>query len=438
MLTRRNLCHWVATFVLAVSFLAVPPTAGLAVPPPPHNPTDGEIERSRQEAQEKAARVGELTNQLAAVEARLGQLTAEVELAMEEANRAQVDLQAAQDEARRAPAAAAVAHAEAAAARRAVEDVRRRLDAFASASYQRGSVIGSVGALIGSSSPEELLARVQMLDAVSAAQLDVLDDMERARVRLANKDSAARAALEEARARQEAAERAKVTADQARDAAVRAREEQSRRAAELEAVKAEVERQLVQAQEQVTGLEAQRRRYQEWLAAKEREEAAAAAAAVAAAGRPGLGKPTSSAPPASDLVEVVVRRALSQVGVPYAWGGGDANGPTRGIRDGGVADAHGDYKKIGFDCSGLMVYAFAGAGIRLPHYSGYQAQAGRKVPLSQARRGDLLFWATAGRIHHVALYLGDGKMVEAPFSGGYVRVTAVRYTGIVSFAVRLL
>jgi cell wall-associated NlpC family hydrolase len=126
------------------------------------------------------------------------------------------------------------------------------------------------------------------------------------------------------------------------------------------------------------------------------------------------------------------------VGVQYAWGGGNASGPTRGVRDGGIADAYGDYNKIGFDCSGLMVYAFAGAGIRLPHYSGYQYTSGRRVPLAQRRAGDLLFWSTGGVIHHVALYLGGGMMVEAPYSGGRVRVVPVRFGGIVGFATRLL
>jgi cell wall-associated NlpC family hydrolase len=137
-------------------------------------------------------------------------------------------------------------------------------------------------------------------------------------------------------------------------------------------------------------------------------------------------------------VRTVIDRALSQLGVPYAWGGGNAHGPTRGIRDGGVADAHGDYAKVGFDCSGLMIYAFAGVGIRLPHYSGYQATSGRRVPLAQMAPGDMLFWARGGRIHHVALYIGNGQMVEAPYSGSRVRITSVRYGGIVSYATRLL
>ncbi|GAA3131429.1 hypothetical protein GCM10020255_005270 [Rhodococcus baikonurensis] len=86
-------------------------------------------------------------------------------------------------------------------------------------------------------------------------------------------------------------------------------------------------------------------------------------------------------------IETVIDRAMSQLGVRYSWGGGDANGPTVGIRDGGVADTFGDFENAGFDCSGIMIYAFAGVGISLPHYSGYQYTAGRQVPASQMKRG---------------------------------------------------
>lgn len=139
----------------------------------------------------------------------------------------------------------------------------------------------------------------------------------------------------------------------------------------------------------------------------------------------------------SQKVEIVIARAMSQLGVPYAWGGGNANGPTRGIRDGGVADAHGDYNKIGFDCSGLTLYAYAGVGINLPHYTGYQYQRGKHYPVSQMKRGDLLFWGPNGH-GHVAIYLGDGKMIEAPQSGSTVKISPVRYNGMTPNVVRLV
>jgi cell wall-associated NlpC family hydrolase len=129
---------------------------------------------------------------------------------------------------------------------------------------------------------------------------------------------------------------------------------------------------------------------------------------------------------------------MSVLGTTYAWGGGDEDGPTYGIRDGGVADAYGDYNKIGFDCSGLMVYAFAAAGVSLPHYSGYQYESGTQVPLSQMQRGDMLFYGGSGGIHHVTLYLGGGQMIEAPESGSYVQVSPVRYGGLMPYATRMV
>ncbi|MFD8879209.1 NlpC/P60 family protein [Corynebacterium xerosis] len=150
--------------------------------------------------------------------------------------------------------------------------------------------------------------------------------------------------------------------------------------------------------------------------------------------------PESASPSADDRsakIETVISRAMSQVGTPYAWGGGNANGPTKGIRDGGNADAHGDYNKVGFDCSGLTLYAYAGIGITLPHYTGYQYQRGTHYPASEMQRGDLIFYGPNGH-GHVAIYLGNGQMIEAPQSGSVVRVTAVRYSGMTPNVVRLV
>lgn len=141
--------------------------------------------------------------------------------------------------------------------------------------------------------------------------------------------------------------------------------------------------------------------------------------------------------PSRAQIEQVIRRGMSQLGVPYAWGGGDVNGPTRGIRDGGVADSYGDYNKIGFDCSGLMVYAFAAVGFNLPHYSGYQYTSGTQIPVSMMKRGDMLFYGPGGS-QHVALYLGDGMMLEAPQSGDVVKVSPVRWEGMTPMAGRMI
>ena len=130
----------------------------------------------------------------------------------------------------------------------------------------------------------------------------------------------------------------------------------------------------------------------------------------------------------SSQVETVIARAQSAIGTPYVWGGGDANGPTTGVNGGSVS---------GFDCSGLVLYAFAAAGVALPHYTGYQYQRGTQIPASEAQRGDLLFWGPGGN-QHVAIYLGDGTMIEAPQSGQNVTIAPVRWSGMAPNAVRLL
>jgi cell wall-associated NlpC family hydrolase len=127
--------------------------------------------------------------------------------------------------------------------------------------------------------------------------------------------------------------------------------------------------------------------------------------------------------------EYVIRRGLSQLGVPYSWGGGTAAGPGKGIGSGSGT--------TGFDCSGLVLYAFAGVGIKLPHYSGAQYDLGRKIPASQMRRGDVIFYGPGGS-QHVTLYLGQGQMLEAPDVGLKVRVAPVRTSGMTPFVVRYI
>ncbi len=419
---------------------------GLAAPPPPPNPSDSEIQAGKADANAKAGEVGRLTNQLAQAEQKLTQLQDDVELKQEQANKALVDLQIAQDDAAQAENDAKAARTEADAAAAAIEQARADLKTFAAASFQQGSTVGSLSAYLSADSPKDMLARAQLLDAVGGDRLNALDRLQQAQTEKSNKDAAARKAAEIAQQKQDAARRAKNSADAAQTTAERAQDGQAAQNSRLEKNKTDVEQQLYAAQAKVSGLQGQRQRYEDWLAQKQREDeerarqAALAAAAAAAAAAGGGGRPSGGpAPsgPAGSSIEAVIARAMSKLGMPYAWGGGNASGATRGIRDGGIADRYGDYNKIGFDCSGLMIYAFAGVR-SLPHYSGYQYSSGRQVPLSQMRRGDLLFWGGPGGIHHVALYLGGGQMVEAPQSGLRVRVAPVRYGGIMPYATRLV
>jgi cell wall-associated NlpC family hydrolase len=338
-----------------------------------------------------------------------------------------VDLQTAQDASAAADTRAAATHTETVAASSAIEDARKRLDEFIRAIYEQGVQTGSLGQLAEAANPEELVERAELTEAVAQQQRDALDALRRAQVAKVNADSLAREALLQAQAAQAAAVNAKHAADGAVASARSAVAAGLAQLHQLDAQRVALNQRLDQLTATDAGLRAQRQQYlayQQQLASQNE---------VAARSATGVGSGLTGG------VRSVINRALSQLGVSYAWGGGNGSGPTKGIRDGGVADEFGDYRKTGFDCSGLMIYAFEAAGISLPHYSGYQYDKGKKVPISQMRPGDMLFWADGSTIHHVALYIGNGKMIEAPYSGGKVRITAVRYgDGLMPYAIRLL
>ncbi|WUD70285.1 NlpC/P60 family protein [Streptomyces sp. NBC_00510] len=128
----------------------------------------------------------------------------------------------------------------------------------------------------------------------------------------------------------------------------------------------------------------------------------------------------------------VITAALAQQGVPYSWGGGTARGRSPGIccSPGQRQDGR---QVVGFDCSGLTLYAYAQVGISLPRLAENQASAGRRIPASAGygalRPGDLVFYgpdpnSNAG-IHHVGIYLGSGQMINAPKPGTSVRIDAL-------------
>jgi cell wall-associated NlpC family hydrolase len=100
--------------------------------------------------------------------------------------------------------------------------------------------------------------------------------------------------------------------------------------------------------------------------------------------------------------EVALRSALGNLGQPYTWGGA---GPST------------------YDCSGLVLRAYASAGIVLTHFSGDQWNEGRLIPARDALPGDLVFYGDP--IFHVAIYLGAGWMLNAPFTGHYVDVQPI-------------
>jgi cell wall-associated NlpC family hydrolase len=138
----------------------------------------------------------------------------------------------------------------------------------------------------------------------------------------------------------------------------------------------------------------------------------AAAAAAAAAGPSSSGTSAGSdPPPAGSGAAAAVAAAMSQQGVPYVWGGA-----TPGV---------------GFDCSGLTMWAWGQAGVGLPHSAAEQYDDTAHVPLADMEPGDLIFYDEGGVIGHVTMYIGNGEMVQAPETGENVQVTGIWSNGLV-------
>ena len=154
-------------------------------------------------------------------------------------------------------------------------------------------------------------------------------------------------------------------------------------------------------------VEAEEDRIAELAAEVERLEQAARRTAARGDGADATTTPaTAGGPPATPAVagtaQAAVEFALAQVGKPYGWGGA---GPDS------------------YDCSGLMMAAWGAAGVSLPHNSGMQYSATTRVPRDQIQPGDILFFGSP--IHHNAMYIGNGQMVEAPRTGLTVRVVSI-------------
>jgi cell wall-associated NlpC family hydrolase len=158
------------------------------------------------------------------------------------------------------------------------------------------------------------------------------------------------------------------------------------------------------------------------LARAEQKAAEAKALADAANSGRAAGVPVASGDPDSlpgsisgpnAIVTAAIAAARSRLGMPYLWG---ATGPTR------------------FDCSGLMLWSYNQAGVTLPRTSRAQYAGLPHVALSDLQPGDLVFYATnpsdPSTIHHVAMYLGGGRVIAAPHTGDVVRYAPVAQTGL--------
>ena len=265
--------------------------------------------------------------------------------------------------------------------RREMREILGAVDDLARAAYTSGGLDTSLQVLL-SEDPNEFLAQAAALDAVQRGQASALRKTATARLRLAQSEAA-------------------VLDKEARAKDLRDRMKES---------KAEAKDRLAEAERVLANLEEKERQRLAQLAREEREAARAAAALAAAQLNSSGGGFTGSGRAAK-----AVTYALSQVGDRYVAA---AAGPSS------------------FDCSGLTMTAWRQAGVSLPHYSRSQYSVTRRVPLSQAQPGDLVFYFGRGT-HHVGMYIGNGKMVHAANPREGVVVTNVlgpwyssRFSGI--------
>jgi peptidoglycan DL-endopeptidase RipA len=413
-------------------------------------------------------RLQDLNAQIQTEEESVNKAVVDVETARDNATAAQHDVEASQQSVKNADAAIAVA--------------QKRFDRFAVASY----VNGPSDSYLTAASPDDMIATAAAGQALASSSQRVMDNLHRARTEQLNKDSSARLAKQKA-------DKAVGDAQSSQNAAVAALTSAQHKFGDQqqEVTRLGDERNAAQ-----TRLDAARN----WSASAGGPDAGQRAASSdrwdpAAPGSPnrpqgsggnwdGAWDPTLPQVPSANVPgdpiailnkvlgisatssevtsnmgrsflqqlglaptptgftngkiprvygrqasEYVIRRGLSQLGVPYSWGGGTAAGPGKGIGSGSGTN--------GFDCSGLVLYSFAGVGIKLPHYSGAQYDLGRKIPASQMRRGDVIFYGPGGS-QHVTIYLGQGQMLEAPDVGLKVRVAPVRTSGMTPYVIRYI
>jgi cell wall-associated NlpC family hydrolase len=127
--------------------------------------------------------------------------------------------------------------------------------------------------------------------------------------------------------------------------------------------------------------------------------------------------PTTAPPPAPPVrasAAAAVAAATSQLGVKYQWGG--------------------DSPKTGFDCSGLTFWSWGQAGRVIPHNAADQYNSLPKVPIADLQPGDLVFF---GRdLHHVGIFIGNGQMIHAPYTGDVVKIATIYRADLVIYGAR--
>jgi cell wall-associated NlpC family hydrolase len=369
----------------------------------PKPPSQAQINAAENQVRQHQAALGTEQGKLSAASAELTKLQTQAEVLIERYDQAQVNEQ-------RAASAYKVTEARLRQAERQQAASRLRVARLAARQFESGGGFGPVTAMLGNAAgPQAYLRQVGMGQALAQSGTEIL---------AGNQANDAVATVFRTQAHKLlVAKQAALQA--AKDLKVAIQAAVSRQQTFVRLTKGKRNKlagDLAMAQSKASSLKTARQ------AALAAAAAAAAERATAAAGPSG-----SSEVPAwaggsgasASQGDIAANWALSQLGKPYQWGGA---GPAR------------------YDCSGLTMVAWAHAGVQLLHYTGYQWQEGPHVPLSQLRRGDLLFYATntsdPSTIHHVAIYIGDGMMVNAPYTGAFVRIDSMYQPGGLIGAVR--
>jgi cell wall-associated NlpC family hydrolase len=428
----RRIAAFAATAATTLSlFAAVAPAAHALPSVPPPNPSDKQISAAAQHKTALANQVGVLGGQIAQAQAALVQLEAKRQLAEQKVAYAITELHKAQAAAKKARARVKAATDSAVAA-------HTKFVQYLQASYMDGGVSGTEGSLLTASDPNALLSQGALAQYQAENKIDAIGTMQRASVVKSNSEAEARRAVQDLDKRANAAKAAE-------NAAADALAAEKVQKATLQSTLQTSQVRLDAAASELATLNNQKAAYNAYAAEKrrlaliaaakaERERLARIAAQQAAARRQqqhsGGGGGTFSPPPSSGPSapsggnwtepkgRQAANRALSRLGDLYIWAAGSRYGPD----DGGCTDPIAPCGTVGFDCSGLVLYAW---GASWAHFAASQYYVGSYHPSPGSfKEGDLLFWTGGGsEISHVAIYIGHGNVVQAPQSGDIVKIT---------------
>jgi len=384
--------------------------AGVATATASAAPGDHAIAQARAQADALTERISILAGRLDRAQAQVDAARAEAAIALDTFQATQSELESADQRATAAEAAADQALADLGVARGEVVD-------FARQSYMDGSTSPGTAALLTASGPAQLIERAALLEAAGAHRSDVLVQVTALREKAAKANARAKVAVQEATTLKRQAADALAHATNAEKSA-------RQKAADVAVRRTQLSAELKDAQVTLAGLvgrqEAEERSRQLREAAAPKPDPVVSP--PSGGGNQG-GNQSPAGPGSSSAAETAINAAKQHLGLSYAWGGGGSNGPGWGW---GI-----DQGVWGFDCSGLTQYAYAQAGIAIPRNSRAQYAELPKVSSNSLRAGDLVFWATTPSnpttIHHVAIYLGGGQIIEAPQSGDVVKISPMRW-----------